>query len=346
MKKITGLLIFTLILWANTSKVLAIEGLNLVTSPLPISLVTEPGSTVSAQLKIKNGGSEAEDLEVGLMKFSAYGDEGKPRLMDREKGDDYFDWVKFSENEFTLNPNEWKTITATINVPSSAAFGYYYAVTFSRKSEVIPDGPRETKVIGATASLILLEVRVPNAVRDVEVLDFSVPKKIYEFLPVGFTVKLKNKGNVHVAPRGNIFIDRWGQKDVAILPINDLKGNVLPDSNRIFTSTWSDGFPVYQIQETKDKKEITDRKGDPIMKLSWDFSQVPKLRWGKYTANMLLVYDDGKRDVPIEGKLTFWVIPWRILGGLAIVTLLVLRGLWSMIRDSFKKMFGKKKNGS
>ena len=321
-------LALTLWLRIGISNVWAIDGLNLVTSPLPISLVAAPGSTISAQLKIKNGGSEAEDLQVGVMKFSAYGDEGKPRLMDREKGDDYFDWIKFSEDEFTLNPNEWKTITATITVPSSAAFGYYYAVTFSRKSEVIPDGPRETKVIGATASLILLEVRVPNAVRDVEVLDFSVSKQIYEFLPIDFTVKLKNKGNVHVAPRGNIFIDRWGQKDVAILTINDLKGNVLPDSNRIFTSTWNDGFPVYQIQETEDKKEVTDRKGTPIMKLKWDLSQIMKLRWGKYTANMLLVYDDGKKDIPIEGKLTFWVIPWRIIfGAIGVVLANALLGV-------------------
>jgi hypothetical protein len=42
---------------------------------------------------------------------------------------------------------------------------------------------------------------------------------------------------------------------------------------------------------------------------------VPKLRWGKYTANLLLVYDDGTKDVPIEGTLSFWVIPWRLIFG-------------------------------
>jgi hypothetical protein len=30
---------------------------------------------------------------------------------------------------------------------------------------------------------------------------------------------------------------------------------------------------------------------------------------------MLLVYDDGQRDIPIEGKLEFYVIPWRIIFG-------------------------------
>jgi hypothetical protein len=337
---IFGLTKVSLVWAADTS-------LNLVTSPLPISLVTTPGSTVSAQLKIKNGGDQPETLQVGLMKFSAYGDEGQPRLLDRQAGDDYFDWVSFSENDFTVNPNEWKTITATINVPPTAAFGYYYAVTFSRKSEEISGGPRSTKVIGATATLILLEVRVPNAVRNIEVLDFSTPRQIYEFLPVNFNIKLKNTGNVHVAPTGNIFIDHWGEtKDTAILTVNDLKGSVLPDSNRVFESDWTDGFPVYQQKTDGNKVALTDRAGKPINELKWDFSQVPKLRWGKYTANLLLVYDDGTKDVPIEGKLTFWVIPWRIIGGGTIVLLLVLVGLYSIVKAPIKRIVGNKKKNN
>ena len=316
------------------------SGLNIVTSPLPINLITEPGATVSAQLKIKNGGATPESLEIGIMKFSAYGDEGKPRLMDREKGDDYFDWVTFSEKDFVLNPNEWKTITATFIVPASAAFGYYYAITFARKNEDIPGGPRTTKVVGATASLILLEVRVPNAIREVEVLEFSTPKKVYEFLPTNFFIKLKNKGNVHVAPGGNIFIDRFGQKDVAILNINEFKGNVLPNSNRVFETVWKDGFPYFE-QQTNGDTILTDSTGKPKLKLKWDWSQVTKLRWGKYTANLLLVYDDGTKDVPIEGKLDFWVIPWRIIGVGSIILLLVLRGLWTTIKDLIKKIISR-----
>ncbi len=319
------------------------DGLNLVVSPLPINLVTEPGATVSAQIKIKNNSDHPETLQAGLMKFSVYGDEGKPKLIEREEGDDYFDWVSFSEKGFVLNANEWKTITVNINVPETAAFGYYYAVTLSRSDEENGVGEGKTKVIGATASLILLEVRVPQAVRKVEVLEFSTPKKVYEFLPTKFTVKLKNEGNVHVSPRGNIFIDKWGEKkDAAILGINDLKGNVLPDSNRIFESEWNDGFPVY-VEKVNDKQVVTDRLGKIKKELKWDFSQVSKLRWGKYTANMLLVYDDGEKDVPIEGTLTFWIIPCRILGGLGVVVLLVVLGLRSVLIVPIKKMIETRK---
>ena len=315
-------------------------GLNLVTSPLPINLITEPGATVSAQLKVKNGGTKTEQLKVGLMKFSSYGEEGKPMLLDREKGDDFFDWVSFSENSFDVVPNEWKTITATFNIPKTAAFGYYYAITFSRAEGEKPTGPRQTKIVGATATLVLIEVRVLNAKREVEVLEFSSDHKFYEFLPLTFSVKLKNKGNVHVAPRGNIFIDRGKTHDMAILEINPDKGNILPDSNRIFETKWTDGFPLY-VEKTKDGKTVLDEKGSIVKTLKWDFSQAHKLRWGRYSANMLLVYDDGKRDQTIEGKVSFWIIPWRLIGGGIVIAVFMLIGLQSTVKKLWRKIFGK-----
>lgn len=315
-------------------------GLSLVTSPLPINLITEQGSTVSAKLKVKNGGTKTERLKVELMKFSAFGEEGKPKLLDREKGDDFFDWVSFSENSFDVAPNEWKTITATFKIPETAAFGYYYAITFSRAEEEKPSGARQTAIVGATATLVLVEVRVPNAKREVEVLEFSTNHKMYEFLPVTFSVKLKNKGNVHIAPRGNIFINKGKARDVAILEVNLDKGNVLPSSNRTFETKWIDGFPLY-VEKIKDDKTVLDAKGNVVKTLKWDFSKANKLRWGRHTANMLLVYDDGKKDITIEGKTSFWIIPWRLIGGGIVVVIFMLLGLQSSVKKLWRNTFGK-----
>lgn len=312
MKKI----ILSLLIFLGCSvPVLAESGLVLVTSPLPINLVASPGSSVSAEIKIKNGGKDLEKLKVGLMKFSAYNQDGQPRLFDREKGDDYFDWVSFSENKFELEPNEWKTIEMNIEVPNEAAFGYYYAVVFSRDDEYIPDGNKTTKIVGATACLVLLEVRVDRAIREIEIEEFMVDKKIYEFLPTNFLIKLKNKGNVHVAPRGNIFITDSKGKDVSVIEVNQYRGNILPQSIRNFETKWTDGFPKYE-----DKK------------LKWDFAKANKLRIGKYKASMLLAYDDGKRDVPIEAVLSFWVIPYRIIGAIMLAVGLILVGILSLVK--------------
>jgi hypothetical protein len=296
-------------------------GLRLITSPLPINLVTEPGKTITTELKVKNGGTKEEKLKINLMKFSAYEDSGKPKLMDPEPTDAFLHWVKFSEDSFSVSPEEWKTITATFTVPETASFGYYYAFVFSRAEDQTSLKPNETAIVGGTAVLVLLEARVPDAQREITVTEFSTPKHFYEFLPIVFNVKLKNTGNVHIAPRGNIFIDRGDNKDIAILEVNSEKGNILPASNRNFEAKWNDGFPVYQ-EKTQDNKTSLDEQGNIQYALKWNFNDASKLRFGKYQAKLLLIYDDGQRDIPIEGAVEFWVVPWR-LGLYAIVIIFV-----------------------
>jgi hypothetical protein len=36
-----------------------------------------------------------------------------------------------------------------------------------------------------------------------------------------------------------------------------------------------------------------------------------------------MVYDNGQRDVPMEATVSFWVIPWRLIGGLAALLALL-----------------------
>lgn len=320
-------------------------GLRLVTSPLPINLVTEPGKTITTELKVKNGGIQKETLKVDLMKFKAYEESGKPQLLEREAGDDFLTWVTFSEPTFTLDPDEWKTIKATFAVPETASFGYYYAFVFSRMADANQINSTQTALLGGTAVLVLLEARIPDAKREITVTEFSVDKKFYEFLPTTFIVKLKNTGNVHIAPRGNIFIEQGNMKDIALLEVNSEKGNILPDSSRIFATAWKDGFPVY-TQKVQDGKTVLDEEGNPVLELTWDWDETSKLRFGKYTAKLLLIYDDGKRDVPIEGEVSFWVVPWRLLLVLLVVAIFFFIGIRSTARNIYNKIFKRTRNQS
>jgi hypothetical protein len=337
-KKITlSLFVLASFFLVETSQAQTTTGdLRLTTSPLPINLKVTPGSSTTIQIKVKNDGINTENIKVSLMKFKADEVTGTPVLAEKQPGDDFFDWVTFSENAFPLPSNEWKTISATFNVPDSASFGYYYAVVFSRSEENVPKGDRQTVITGGTATLVLLEVQVPNAKREIQVTEFSVDKSTFEFLPATFSIKLRNTGNVHVAPRGNIFINKGDTKDIAILEVNPGKGSILPNSPRDFQESWADGFPYY-TEKQADGKAILDENGKQTQELKWNFGEVSKLRWGKYTAKLLLIYDDGKRDVPIEAEVSFWVIPWRIIGGsFAILFIFFFLGRLSN-KISFKK---------
>lgn len=315
--------------------------LNLTTSPLPVSLEAKPGISVSSDLRIQNSGSQTETLKVELQKFKAYGEDGKPQLINREPGDDYFDWVHFSETTFRAEPNVWKTIKITINVPGSAAFGYYYAVVFSRANNQPTTEARSNTIVGGSATLVLLDVQVPGAKKQIDVLDFTANKKLYEFLPTQFSIRLRNSGVVHISPSGTIFISQ-SKKQVGTISVNADKGNILPGSNRIFTVSWADGFPHY-VDKTDNGKVVLSKDGKAQKTLKWDFSQVSSLRIGHYTAKLLLIYDNGSRDVPVEGTLSFWVMPWKLLSMMLAIILLSGAGLWFISRVIWRKI---RKNGT
>jgi hypothetical protein len=61
---------------------------------------------------------------------------------------------------------------------------------------------------------------------------------------------------------------------------------------------------------------------------------------GHYTAQLLLIYNDGTRDVPISGSLSFWVIPWRLIGAvLALIGLIAgLTFYVILLRRRLKKL--------
>ncbi len=312
-----------------------VGGVNLTTSPLPINLVAKPGTTVSADLRVRNNNPQTERLRITLYKFRAYGDEGKPLIEDLTPQDEYKGWVRFSQNEFNAEPNTWKTIKMTISLPPSAAFGYYYAVGFSRADEAQP-GKGKSAISGSTAVLVLLEAESPNAKKQLDLVSFSSIKGIYEYLPSTFEVKVRNSGNVHVVPHGVLFIQN-GKKTIGQVKLNANLGNVLPDSYRSFSTDWADGYPHW-VNKEEDGKTALDKRGNILRRLDFSAFDPTKIRFGRYTARMVFAYDNGRQDVPLEGEVSFWVIPWRFLLIMTVVVLALAYAGYSVVREVRRNM--------
>jgi hypothetical protein len=318
------------------------DGINLQISPLPIELNTKPGTSAKTDLRVRNVGNKTEKLQVRLLAVTE-DNNGQVHLSNPKPGDEWAKWVSFDRQTFDAPSNQWQNIKMTINVPKTAAFGYYFAVEYLRATEVAPQ-PGKAVARGAVATFILLNADAAGAKREAQIDSFLADKKSYEFLPANFTVKVKSTGNVHVAPYGNIFIAKGG-KQVGVVDVNGNRGNILPKGSRFFEANWHDGFPVYQVKSGPDGQPLLDKKGNPERSLKWDFSHANRLRFGHYTAHLVMVYDNGQRDVPMEATVSFWIIPWRVLGILLIVAIFVLVGLWSTFGKSKKlvqKFRGKK----
>lgn len=274
--------------------------INLTLSPTFLNLATDPGQAVSSQLKVTNNNNFTEYLKVDVAKYEITQGGERLNILKVTPEDDFAKWISFSEDSFTVAPNQTKNVKFTINPPKDAALGYYYALVVSRIKE--QDAKDAAVVTGAPVFSVLLEVRSPNAKRELQLLDFATDSLFYEYLPTTFNITLKNTGNLHIVPSGDVFVDWGGQKDTAILKANPGRGNILPQSKRTFDAVWDDGL----ITNVKNAKGVYETK--------FDFSKpLNKFRIGKYTAHLLVVYDNGQRDIPLEATASFWVIPWKII---------------------------------
>ena len=326
---------------AATPPPAAIQPIDLTVSPVTLNLATDPGKEVTSAIKVFNNSTEKEYLEIKLAKFTADRTGSRPQIRDFEASDSYQEWLQFERTTFEVNPGEWETIDLTFSPPVESALAYYYAIIVKRQVDTTDDAAT-TIVTGAPAILVLANIYSPNAIQELQLVDFSMKKKFYEYLPAEFEIDIKNTGNIHVSPLGNIFIDKGDDKDIGLLSINKENGLILPDSERTYTAKWTEGFPAYEpvLENGVEKK---NENGETVYKLNWDFSKINQFRFGKYTANLLLVYDNGTRDIPIESVLTFWVFPWKILLVLLLVTVVLSLGIISPVVMVWRKVTKKEK---
>lgn len=301
-------------------------GFALQVTPSPLVATLKPGEATTLELAIRNTATESQDLKMGLRSFTVDESSGQVNLGQTEPTD-VASFVSFERPTFTLQPGEILTQKITAQTPREAAFTYSFAIIIGRQAPVKPTGST-TAIEGSVAVFTLLNVDRQGAERKFELNELKISKKMYEYLPADFSVKLKNTGNTLVQPKGTVFIQR-GSDDVepiATIPLNPNNGYLLPNTSRVFASSWSDGFPHYESK--------TDENGKQQRKLIWNWGDLSKLRIGKYTAKVVAVYDDGQRDVPITTEVTFWVFPWRLFLGIVVVLLLVVVGLIVTLRHS------------
>lgn len=267
-----------------------------VSSPI-YNFGIDPGGFGQDVIKIRNVGASVQTFYPEVFDFKPLNETGTPQFILAKESKNYTyslaSWIKISTEGITLKPNQPTALNFTINVPKGAEPGGRYAGILFGTSPPQTSGT-QIAISNKVGALVL--VRVSGDAKELATLkEFSAAKNFYEYPPVDLVVRVENKGNVHVAPKGNIEIkDIFGRK-VAVLPVNEKNGNALPESTRRFD---------------KDTDALTWKPGGFTI--------------GRFSANLLLTYGDSGKQ--LSASLSFWVIPWKILLVLllAIIILILL----------------------
>ena len=264
-------------------------------SPLRQEYEAKPGDTIQGTIEVTNRGSASSTVNVIVRDFEVSGEGGYPQFSDTPIGGPSYSlagWTTVSEESIVIAPGGTAKVPFTISVPQNAEPGGHYAgiLVGSFSPQVLEGGEGTMVAIGsAVASLILLTVE-GEIIEAGSIREFSIPKSLYERLPIEFNIRFENTGNVHVSPQGNITIYDWSDNKVYELPVNPEGGNVLPHGVRKFTVVWNEG-------------------GD----------------YSKYEAVVTLHYgSEGKTTAPYS--LSFWVIPWKMIaaGAAGLIILIVV----------------------
>jgi len=202
-------------------------------------------------------------------------------------------WIKVNPEKVIIPAGKEVAFTYTLTPPTNAEpGGHFGSIVFSTVPSAV--GNTGSAISQEIAALIL--ARIPgDAKEDAVVESITTDKNFYEFGPVHFTVRVKNNGDVHIAPFGAVEVtDMLGRKfDAPIDPTN-----VLPNAVRRINATLSN-----------------------------------RLLIGHYQAKIIASY--GSKNLPLEGSVEFWAFPVRygalVLAAIIILFLLRKR-LWKSFR--------------
>ena len=300
---IIGFSVFALVvgLFVPAAEVLAADtsgegaGQALEIAPPVLNLSGNPGQTLNAQISLRDVSSTPLIVTAAVNDFVADGEDGTPKILIDEDTEtspySLKDWVA-PLSELLLQPRQIENLPVTINIPADAAPGGYFGVV--RFTATPPD--LEGTGVSLSASLgALILLRVNGDAKEAMTIEqFGIHNgngnlgSLFESTPITFMQRLKNTGNVHQQPAGQVtIIDMFGKK-VAAVNVNLPPRNILPNSIRKF-------------EQKLDSSVIGNKQ-----------------LFGKYTAQLRVVYGANK-DV-ITSETTFWVIPYKLIG-LAIIVL-------------------------
>lgn len=274
-------------------------------APPVLNLTADPGQTVTAEIILRDVSDSQLIVTNQINDFTADGEDGTPKLIlegDSESPYSMRSWIS-PISELLLEPRTLTRLPITVNVPAGAAPGGYFSVIRFTGTAPQVDG----NGVGLSASLGALVFMQVNgdAKEEMSIEEFFTNTSgsrtsVFQSAPVDFTVRIKNSGNTYEQPRGQITVtDMFGQK-VGVVNVNLPPRTVLPGSIRKFDQSLDSGVI-----------------GN-------------KMLFGLYNAELKMTY--GPDETVVTKKVTFWVIPYVLIGIVLAILVLGFFGFRFLLR--------------
>jgi phage pi2 protein 07 len=280
-------------------------------SPTLFEMQANPGQAWTSSVRVINVNDYTLTVYPQPVNFAPLGEDGRgdliPIFSEETQGQTLAEWITVPSEPVVIPPQATAEVPLQVNVPNDAApGGHYAAILIGTKPPT--DESSLSQVQTAQFVTALFFVRVSGDVKEMgNIREFTTNKNIVQTPTITLDMRFENTGNVHIQPQGDIKVfNMWG-KERGVIPINHQThfGNVLPNSIRKFSFTWTGDTSLYDI--------------------------------GRYKAIATLGYGDASKQF-VTSTTYFWVIPYTTI----LITLFVLfvtlkLGLW-LIRRYIDRM--------
>lgn len=270
-------------------------------SPVIDEITVNKGSTVTETIYVTNVDKNVAVIAEPIVNdFTASTDEsGQPEVMFKGGSSpvDSFKSIVKPVSSVTIQPGQVAPVYVVISIPKNAESGGYYGIVRFVSGYGNSNGGNLS--LSASVGTLFLVTVPGNLVESLQPVTFSAADNgstghlFINAKKLSVISRLKNTGNIHVAPFGLVTISH-GSKVIEQYQFNDSvpRGNILPDSIRKFT--------------------------DSLKNTNWS---------GKYTIAAYLGY--GTEGNLLTLKTTFWVIPtWFLVLAIIVILAVIIGGYY------------------
>ena len=214
--------------------------------------------------------------------------EGEQEFVAAQTGEDRKDslanWIELSRGVIDLGPGEEKEISFVIRINVTAVVGSYHATISFTEG-----GARDAADSKPPLGEVTVNVEVQDDVKEIMQLNkFGTDSFFLSGDDILFSYNVENIGNQELQPKGEVRIYNRRGEEVAAVPVNSDGKTISPSQMAQLASVWSgaEGF-------------------------------------GRFKA--FLTVDYGKvQTASVQDTVYFWIVPWKQLLMLVVVTALML----------------------
>ena len=257
-----------------------------VVGPGKTELTIKPGETRVAEIIVTNRIGTTRDFKFEVEDTTGSDNPNTPIVLLGNEHGPYTlkDYVTLPKTTITLENNQRARIPVTITIPADAEpggrYGSILVTTVSKDVGVNTNGGAAPSSVIVSRLATLFFITIPGDTEiNAELKGIStVPEKLFfTEAPINFQILFENKGDLHLTPYGELRVHNFVGEEVGFVELD----------------------PWFAMPKSLRAREV-----------EWN----RELLIGRYTVTAQI--NRGYDDIVDEASVSFWVIPWRVLGGI------------------------------